>query len=108
MNGKEFIRLKLKSYDVGLLELSITQILETVKSLNVLFAGPILLPTKKEKFTVKKSTHVYKEANEHYELCTHQRIIDIYSKSPSVIQALSKLTLYSGIDISFKTLIFAK
>ena len=108
MQGEEFIRLRLKSYDVGLLDLSIKQILDTVEKLNVLFSGPVLLPTKKKKITIKKSTHVYKEANEHYVLCIHQRIIDIYSKSPSLIQALSRLTLYSGIDISCKTLIFAK
>ena len=98
----EIIRLKLKSYDNVLLQTSLQRILEVIKEIKVPFRGPILLPTKEEKITIKKSTHVYKEINETYSLRTHVRMIDIYSKSPKIIDALSKITLYSGVDISIK------
>jgi len=102
MNLGKRIRIKLLSYDPGLLDQAMKNIVSVVKSLKTPMFGPFPLPTKKEIFTVKKSPHVYKEANEQFQLCTHKRLLDIYTDSRSVIESLSKIILPSSVRIIIK------
>jgi small subunit ribosomal protein S10 len=39
---------------------------------------------------------------EHFELCTHKRLIDILDAGPKTIDALMRLDLPSGVDIEIK------
>ena len=47
------IRIRLRAYDNKLLDTSATDIINTAKRTGAKVRGPIPLPTKKEKFTVK-------------------------------------------------------
>jgi small subunit ribosomal protein S10 len=65
-------------------------------------SGPVSLPMKIEKFTVNRSPHIDKKSREQFELTTHRRILDIVSPSDQTMDALSKLTISSGVDVEIK------
>ena len=96
------IRIKLKAYDHNLVDKSAEKIVKTVKGTGAVVGGPIPLPTQKKIFTVNRSTFVNKKAREQFELSTCKRILDIYSSTPKTIDALMKLELPSGVDVSIK------
>lgn len=96
------IRIKLKSYDHHLVDKSAEKIVKTVKVTGAVVSGPIPLPTEKKIFTVLKSPHVNKKARDQFELCSHKRLIDIYSSSAKTVDALMKLELPSGVDVEIK------
>ena len=61
--------------------------------------GPIPLPTRKEKYTVLISPHVYKDARDQYEIRTHKRLLDIVEPTERTVDALTKLDLAAGVDV---------
>ena len=64
------IRIRLKAFDHKLIDLSTQEIVNTAKRTGAQVRGPIPLPTRKEKFTVLISPHVYKDARDQYEIRT--------------------------------------
>jgi small subunit ribosomal protein S10 len=96
------IRLKLKSFDHKLLDISMSEIVETVKKTGANIVGPVPLPTRKEIFTVLRSPHVNKKSREQFQLSAYKRILDIYSSSSKTIDALMKLELPSGVEVEIK------
>ena len=96
------IRIKLKSYDHNLVDKSAEKIEKTEKSTGAVVSGPIPLPTHKRIFTVNRSTFVNKKSREQFQLCSFQRLIDIYSSTSKTVDALMKLELPSGVDVSIK------
>ena len=55
------IRIKLKAYDNKILDLSTEEIVNTVKRTGANIKGPIPLPTKIEKYTVKVESNLKQE-----------------------------------------------
>ena len=96
------IRIKLKSYDHNLVDKSAEKIVKTVRNTGAVVTGPIPLPTDKKIFTVLRSPHVNKKAREQFQLCTHKRLLDIYTSSSRTVDALSKLDLPSGVEVEIK------
>ena len=96
------IRIKLKSYDHNLVDKSAEKIAKTVKATGAVVSGPIPLPTHKRIFTVNRSTFVNKKSREQFQLCSFQRLIDIYSSTSKTEEALMRLELPSGVDVSIK------
>jgi len=96
------IRIKLKSYDYNLIDKSAERIVKAVKSTKAVVSGPIPLPSKKEIYTVLRSPHVNKKSREQFQLCTYQRLIDIYSNNTKAIDALMRLELPSGVEVAIK------
>ena len=96
------IRIKLKAYDHELIDSSAEKIVETVKATGTKVNGPIPLPTEKEIITILRATHKYKDSREQFELRTHKRLIDIFNPSQKTIEALTKLDLPAGVDVSIK------
>ena len=96
------IRIKLKSYDYNLVDKSAEKIVKTVKATGAVISGPIPLPTHRRVFTVNRSTFVNKKSREQFELSSYQRLIDIYSSTSKTVDALMKLELPSGVDVSIK------
>jgi small subunit ribosomal protein S10 len=64
--------------------------------------GPVPLPTEFTKYTVLRSTFVYKNAREQFEMRVHKRLIEIENPSQKVIEALTNLSLPSGVDVDVK------
>ena len=100
------IRIKLKSYDYSLIDKSAGRIVKAVKDTQAAVSGPIPLPSKKEIYTVLRSPHANKKSREQFQLCTYQRLIDIYASSASAtktVDALMRLELPSGVEVAIKT-----
>jgi len=96
------LRIKVRAYEHKVLDASIKQILDTALRYDAKIAGPIPLPTEIKKYTVNRSTFIYKDAREQFEMRIHKRIIDILDPSPKVIEALTNLSLPSGVTIDVK------
>ncbi|HLB51679.1 30S ribosomal protein S10 [candidate division WWE3 bacterium RIFCSPHIGHO2_12_FULL_38_15] len=96
------IRIKLKSYDSRIMDLSCTKIVDTAIRTGAKVVGPVPLPTKIEKFTVIRGPHIDKRSREQFELRTHKRVLDILNPTGSTIESLSHLSLPAGVDISIK------
>ncbi len=96
------IRVRLKAYDVGLIDKSANSIVESVKSKGGRVSGPIPLPTKIKKYTVLKSPHVNKDAREQFEMRVHKRLIDILDPSSDLVNALMELQLPAGVEVEIK------
>ena len=83
------IRIRLKAFDHKLIDLSTQEIVNTAKRTGAQVRGPIPLPTRKEKFTVLISPHVYKDARDQYEIRTHKRMLDIVEPTEKTVDALT-------------------
>ncbi len=96
------IRISLKAYDHKLIDQSAAQIIETAKKTGAQISGPIPLPTKKEVVTILRAVHKYKYSREQFEMRTHKRLIDILSPTPKTVDALTRLDVPAGVDITLK------
>ncbi len=100
--GKERIRIRLKAYDYRILDQSTGEIVETARRTGAQIAGPIPLPTMKNKYTVLRSPHVDKKSREQFEIRTHKRLLDILEPTQQTVDALMKLDLPAGVDVEIK------
>ena len=98
----EKIRIRLKAYDHRILDQSTHEIVETAKRTGARIAGPIPLPTVKNKWTVLRSPHVDKKSREQFEVRTHKRLLDIFEPTPQTVDALMRLDLAAGVDVEIK------
>ena len=85
-----------------MLDKSSTEIVDTVKRTGSRVAGPIPLPTRRERFTMTRSPHGEKKSQETFEQRTHKRMIDILQPTPATVDELKKLNLPAGVDINIK------
>jgi small subunit ribosomal protein S10 len=98
----ERIRVRLRAFDVELIDQSAKSIVDAVKRAGAQFSGPIPLPTRINKVTVLRSPHVNKKSREQFEMRTHKRLIDIIEPSADVMDSLMKLELPAGVDVEIK------
>ena len=99
---KERLRLRIKAYDARLIDSSVRQIIEAIKYHGAEVRGPIPLPTEIKKYTVNRASFVYKNAREQFEMRIHKRVVDILGANQKTIEALTNLSLPSGVDIDVK------
>ena len=100
---RERIRIRLKAYDHRILDESTKAIVKTAGDTGAQIAGPIPLPTVKNRYTVLRSPHVDKKSREQFEMRIHKRLIDITRSSAQTMEALEKLDIPAGVDIEIKT-----
>lgn len=100
--GEPKLRIKVRAYEHKLLDASVKQIMDTALRYDASILGPVPLPTEIKKYTVNRSTFVHKDAREQFEMRVHKRLIDITNPSGKVIEALTNLTLPSGVNIDVK------
>ena len=100
--AKQKIRIKLKGFDHRLLDQSAQQIAEAVERTGAVISGPIPLPTRIERFSVIRSPFIDKDSQEQFEIRTHKRLIDIVETTSKTIDALTNLSLPSGVEIDIK------
>ena len=96
------LRIRVRAYEHKILDASVKQIMDTALRFDAEISGPIPLPTEKKKYTVNRSSFVYKDAREQFEMRTHKRLIDIVNPDAKVIEALTNLNLPSGVNIDVK------
>ena len=100
--AKQKIRIRLKAYDHRILDQSAKRTVETAERSGARVIGPVPLPTKMEKFTVRRSTFIDKDSQEHFEIRTHNRLIDVMEPDSTTIDMLMRLNLPAGVDIEIK------
>ena len=98
----EKIRIRLKAYDHRVLDQAATEIVSTARRNGAQVAGPVPLPTVRNKYCVLRSPHTDKKSREQFEIRTHKRLVDILEPTADTITALTKLNLPSGVDIEIK------
>mgnify|MGYP001815410173 FL=1 len=99
---KERIRIRLKAYDYRVLDQSTGEIVDTARRTGASVAGPIPLPTVKNKYTVLRSPHTDKRSREQFEIRTHTRLLDILEPTQDTVDALMRLDLPAGVDVEIK------
>ena len=100
--AKQKIRIRLKAYDHRVLDQSVRRIVETAERTGATIVGPVPLPTRIERFTVRRSTFIDKDSHEHFEIRTHKRLIDVIEPISKTIDTLMRLNLPAGVDIEIK------
>ena len=96
------IRIRLKAYDSSAIETAAKEIVETATRTGATVSGPVPLPTEKNVYAVIKSPFKDKDSQEHFEIRTHKRLIDIVQPTNKTIDAQNKLSLPAGVDIKIK------
>lgn len=97
------IRIKLRGFDHRSLDQSASRIVETVRRTGAKVSGSVPLPTRIRRFCVLRSPFVNKDSREHFEIRTHNRLVDIESPTKKTIDSLMTLDLPTGVDIEIKT-----
>ena len=100
--GEARLRIRVRAYEHKILDASLKQIMDTAIRYDVQFFGPIPLPTEIKKYTVNRSSFVYKNAREQFEMRVHKRLIDILNPNQKIIEAITNLSLPSGVNIDVK------
>lgn len=96
------LRIRVRSYENKILDASVKQIIDTALRFDAQVVGPIPLPTEIKKYTVNRSTFIDKDAREQFEMRMHKRVLDILNPSAKVVEALTNLSLPSGVSIDVK------
>jgi small subunit ribosomal protein S10 len=96
------LRIRVRAYEHKILDASLKQIMDTAIRYDVPFFGPIPLPTEIKKYTVNRASFVFKNAREQFEMRVHKRLIDILNPNQKIIEALTNLSLPSGVNIDVK------
>ncbi len=100
--AKQRLRIRLKAYDHRALDQSAQRIVETAERTGATVVGPVPMPTKKERYTVRRSPYIDKDSHEHFEIRTHKRLIDVVDPDSKTIDTLMRLNLPAGVDIEIK------
>lgn len=98
----EKVRIRLKSYDHNLIDMSAAKIVETAKRLGAEVSGPVPLPTERELITILRAVHKYKDSREQFETRTHKRAIDVIKPNAKVMEALISVELPAGVEMEIK------
>jgi small subunit ribosomal protein S10 len=103
-DSQVILRMRVRAYESKILDASVKQIIDTARRYDAEIVGPVPLPTEIKKYTVNRASFIYKNTREQFEIRVHKRLIDIVNPSQKTIEALSNLSLPSGVDIDVKML----
>jgi len=92
----------MESYDHQALDASAGEIVDHAKRTGARVAGPVPLPTRRETYTVNRSTFKDKKSREQFEIRTHKRIIDIMDPTDRTVEALNRLVVPAGVFVKIK------
>ena len=96
------LRIRVRAYESKILDSSVKQIMDTAIRYDAQIVGPVPLPTEIKKYIVNRSAFIYKNTREQFEIRVHKRLIDIINPNQKTVEALTNLTLPSGVDIDVK------
>lgn len=96
------LRIIVSAFEPKVIDKSIKEILQSLEKLGAKVKGPVPLPTKIKKWTVNRSTFIYEDSKEQFEMKVHRRLIDIVDPTQKIVESLSNLSLPSGVNIDIK------
>ena len=100
--GEVRLRIRVRAYENKVLDNSVKQIMDTALRHDATILGPTPLPTEIKKYTVNRSPFIYKNTREQFEIRVHKRVIDILNPGAKTIEALTTLSLPSGVEVDVK------
>ena len=100
--GSVRLRIRVRAYENKILDNSVKQIMDTALRHDATILGPTPLPTEIKKYTVNRSPFIYKNTREQFEIRVHKRVIDILNPGAKTIEALTNLSLPSGVEVDVK------
>ncbi len=103
-SGEVRLRIRVRAYENKILDNSVKQIMDTALRHDATILGPTPLPTEIKKYTVNRSPFIYKNTREQFEIRVHKRVIDILNPGAKTIEALTNLSLPSGVEVDVKML----
>jgi small subunit ribosomal protein S10 len=101
-SGEVRLRIRVRAYENKVLDNSVKQIMDTALRHDAVISGPTPLPTEIKKYTVNRSPFIYKNTREQFEIRVHKRVIDILNPGAKTIEALTNLSLPSGVEVDVK------
>lgn len=101
-DSKVVLRIRVRAYESKILDASVKQIMDTATRYDANIVGPVPLPTEIKKYTVNRASFIYKNTREQFEIRVHKRLIDIINPNAKTVEALTNLSLPSGVDIDVK------
>ena len=102
VDANPHLRIRVRAYEHKILDASLKQIMDTAARYDAEIHGPVPLPTEIKKYTVNRSSFIDKNSREQFEMRVHKRLIDIINPNQKVIEALTNLSLPSGVNIDVK------
>lgn len=96
------LRIKLKSYDMKMLESSVGKVVGLLIKSGAELKGPIPLPKKRKLYTVLRSNFKHKDAREQFERITYARMIDVVETGSKTMEYLQNLAIPVGVMVDVK------
>lgn len=96
------LRIKLKSYDVKMLESSLSKVVGLLVKSGASLKGPIPLPKQRKVYSVTKSNFKHKDGIEQYERLTYTRLIDVTEVGGKTMEFLQNLSIPVGVMVDVK------
>jgi len=92
--SRVIVSIRMEAYDHTILDQSAREIIETARRSGAAVFGPIVLPSRVERYKVLRPDH-----RSQIEIRTHKRLIQIDRPAGETIEALNRLSLPSGVQI---------
>ena len=99
---KPKLRIKLKSYDVKMLESSVWKVVGLLLKSWAEIKWPIPLPKKRKLYTVLRSNFKFKDSREQFERMTYSRMIDVTEMWAKTMESLQNLSIPVGVLVDIK------
>ena len=101
-NYEPKLRIKLKSYDVRMLESSTSKIVSMLTKSGASIKWPIPLPKWRKLYTVNTSHFVNKDSREQYEQFVYTRLIDVIETGIKTMESLQNINIPVGVMVEVK------
>ena len=96
------LRIKLKSYDVRMLESSVSKVVGLLVKSGAQIKGPIPLPKKRQVYTVLRSNFKFKKSREQFERISYTRVVDVVESGSKTMEYLQNLSIPVGVLVDVK------
>ena len=96
------LRIKLKSYDVRMLESSVSKVVGLLVKSGAQIKGPIPLPKKRKVYTVLRSNFKFKKSREQFERISYTRVVDVVESGSKTMEYLQNLSIAVGVLVDVK------
>ena len=96
------LRIKLKSYDVRMLESSVSKVVGLLVKSGAQIKGPIPLPKKRKVYTVLRSNFISKKSREQFERISYTRVLDVVETGGKTMEYLQNLSIPVGVLVDVK------
>lgn len=99
---KSKLRIKLKSYDIKMLESSVWKVVWLLIKSWAVIKWPIPLPKKRKLYTVLRANFIFKDAREQFERMTYSRMVDVTEVGSKTMEYLQNLAIPVGVMVDVK------